>query len=251
MRFYTTPPKTIEHPYLMVNPRTRKILYKRSFDHAILDCGVEYFAHNPEVTDYPKSLLKNWGGLAQIQTRNWGNDIWVTIPDYPDDLNKGQFGDNVSKTLENVEKYLSVDNVNWIVTIQSRLHDVISFYESLQRTRQLVGKNYPRIAIGTVCKSRKKKFIITCMKAARKHFPDSHIHAFGVTLSYLPEISNFIDSFDTMAWNFPRTRFKQWSQETGLRPFPNGKIENLEYFWNRYIDRLNELGVLENMGCKE
>jgi len=57
MRFYTLPPQTVEWPYLLVNMRKWKELWKRSFEHAILDSGVEIFKYNPDFKDYPKSLL--------------------------------------------------------------------------------------------------------------------------------------------------------------------------------------------------
>lgn len=241
------PPRGIEWPFLMPNPRTRKELYRRKFTHAILDCGVEYFGNKPEIKDYPRHFLKDWPGIARIATKTWGDKLLVTIPDYPDDLNPGQFGDNVSKTLKNVEEFLSIDGVNWLVTIQGRYLNLLSIYESLQRTKELIG-DYPHIAVGTVCKARKKKYIVSSLRAVRAIFPKSQIHAFGVTLTCVKDLEPYIDSFDSMAWCFPRKSFKQWSEETGFKPFPNtSPLTNNEanrFFWDSYIRRLKELEVL-------
>ena len=258
MRFYTTPPKDFEHPYLMLNPNWYKEIFKREFEHAILDCGVEFFKTNPDAKEYPRHFLALWKYRAQWMTDIFGDRLWVTIPDYPDDYHPGQFKDNIGMTLRNVEEFIQYDGINWIVTIQSRFQDHLSFYQSLQKTKEIVG-DYPRIAIGTVCKSRNKKFIVECVKAARKHFPNSHIHAFGPTLSCITEIKPYLDSFDSMAWCYPRKNFKTWSEETGLKPFPNahplcmsekGRHAN-KIFWTSYLKRLNELGIIADFMTKD
>lgn len=59
MKFYTLSPRDLYWPYLMVNPRTRKELYKRKFKHAILDSGVEIFQQNPNLREYPDRFLWN------------------------------------------------------------------------------------------------------------------------------------------------------------------------------------------------
>jgi hypothetical protein len=180
-RFYTLPPSGVDWPFLLVNPNNYKVLFKRKFKHAILDCGVERFSKNPELKDYPKSFLENWKWKAKQLTEIFGDKIWVTIPDYPEDYHPGQFGDNISKTLRNIEDFIKVDGVNWLPSIQSRYLDRLSFLESCQRVKETIG-DYPQVAIGTVCKTNKLSFIEYCCKVARKFFPKSHVHAFGLTL---------------------------------------------------------------------
>jgi len=249
MRFYTLPPRHIEWPYLLVNMRIWKELWRRKFKHAILDSGVEVFKHNPHLKDYPKSFLFRYAQRAEIVSRRFEGKVWVTIPDYPDDLNPGQFGDNVEKTLQNVEEFISIDGVDWLPVIQARYLDVFSFYESCHRLRKLVG-DYPRVAIGTVCKTRRHKFIVECCKVARKFFPKSWIHAFGLTLDVLPKVAGLIDSFDSLACYFPRLSFKEWSAKTGLRPFPNAnpmsRTKQNEFFFYSYLKRLKEIVEVES-----
>jgi len=227
LRFYTLPPAGVNYPYLLVNPNNYKALYKIKFKHAILDCGVEIFKHNPTLSDYPKSFLHRWKWKAKQLTEIFGERLWVTIPDYPDDYNPGQFGDNVTKTLRNIEEFIAVDGVNWLPSIQSRYLDKFSFLESCQKLKEIIG-NYPQVAIGTVCKTNRLDFITYCCHAARKHFPNSWIHAFGLTLkalatlakaisswdSLVPECGRtkwryrLIDSFDSLAYTFPRESHK-------------------------------------------
>ena len=160
----------------------------------------------------------------------YGDRIWVTIPDYPDDINPGKFGDNVKKTVENIEEFISIDGVNWLISLQSRYLNIFTFTEAIQAVKDRVG-DYPRIAIGTVCKTNKLSFITKSCKLARKHFPHSHLHAFGLTLTALPKLVSVLDSFDSTAWTFPR--------KPG-RGMCSTKEERIEYFYE-YLKRIKEL----------
>jgi len=250
IRFYTLPPSGISYPYLLVNPNNYKILFKTKFEHAILDCGVEAFKHNPKLPDYPKSFLEHWKWKAKQLTEIFGEKLWVTIPDYPDDYNPGQFGDNVVKTLRNIEAFISVDGVNWIPSIQSRYLNRFSFLESCKTVKELIG-DYPRVAIGTVCKTNRINFIEYCCKVARSNFPNSHIHAFGLTLRALPKVAktiaswdslvpecgrtkwrhSFIDSFDSLSYTFPRC---------GHQPSCKNLDDRRKFFY-AYLQRIQQI----------
>jgi hypothetical protein len=220
MRFYTNPPKDYGYPYFMLNPKYTQRLLKEDFKHAILDCGIEIF-NKLEVKNYPEKFLDKWKATALKFSDLCGSDrLWVVIPDYCDDLLPGSLGDNVGKTLENIEGFITVDKVSWVVSLQARYRNPFSFAEAVQGVHDLIGK-YPRIAIGTICKTRKISFIEQSCKFARRHFPDSRIHGFGLTLSALPKVLDSLDSFDSMAWCFPRKDFKTWTRETGYKPFLN------------------------------
>lgn len=244
------PPREKPHPFLMANPKTIKELEKREFEHAILDCGVEFFKVNPLVKEYPDYFLESWKLIARKYTDIFGEKLWVTIPDYPDDYHPGQFGDNTKKTLNNIEEFISLDGVNWVATIQAKYQNNLQFYDAIHQFKDLVGQ-YPRIAIGTVCKSKNHNYMVQCLRGARTHFKNSYIHAFGLTLSIIPKIinDNLIDSFDSMAWCYPRKKFKEWCETTGLKPFPNTSPLTNGYsnvfFWDSYIKRLKELKVID------
>jgi len=238
MRFYTTPPNGVQYPYLLVNPRTRKTLRRREFEHAIADSGVLIF-HDPKVKDYPPYFLKEWEYHAKILTDMYDEKVWCTIPDYPDDYNPGQFGDNVSKTLQNIEDFITIDGVNWLISLQSQFLNIFTFTKAIQGVKDLVG-DYPRIAIGTVCKTNNLDFIENCCKVARAHFPHSWIHAYGLTLTALPRVNGWLDSFDSMAWTFPRGRG---------RGSCKNKEERLQYF-NEYLQRIDEITLSINSKSK-
>jgi len=255
MRFYSLPPRAVEWPWLIVNPRTYKELYKRKFRHALLDPGVELFKHNPKRTDYPKAFLESWCHKAKQLCEIFKDRLWVTCPDYPDDYNPGQFGDNITKTLSNIDYCLQRwPQVNWLPVIQARYLDLLSFHESCQRLHAMIG-NFPRVAIGTVCKTQKLSFIVDCVKAARQHFPESHIHAFGLTLTVLPCVSGTIQSWDSLACTMggPRTKWRRvrelldsfdslaytFPRKPGLPSSPSTRFR-IQYFHD-YVSRITEL----------
>lgn len=203
VRFYTLPPSGIEHKYIFVNPRSIKELEKRQFVHAICDSGVHFFYDNPEAEDYPSGYIDRYMELAKKLAASFGDKIWITIPDYPDDYHPGQFGDNVEKTLVNIRRFAGIENVLWMPTIQANFKDMQSFRYSCKQLRRM--KEFERVAIGTVCKVRDLEFISRCCRTARRFFPKSWIHAFGPSLNAIPYIKYYIDSFDSTAWTFPRT----------------------------------------------
>lgn len=244
LRFYSLPPRQIQYPYLLVNMWHWRELEKRKFEHAILDSGVEVFKTRKHLKDYPPSFLQRYSQRAEIVNHKFEGKVWVTIPDYCDDITPGRFGDNVEKTLRNIQEFITIEGVEWLPVLQCRFLNVFSFYEACERTRALIG-DYPRIAIGTVCKTRRHSFIVECCEIARKFFPKSWIHAFGLTLDVLPKVKDYINSFDSLACYFPRTSFKEWSAKTGLKPFPNvsptSRSKVAEIFFNAYLERLKQI----------
>jgi hypothetical protein len=221
-----------------------KELEKRKFEHSILDSGVEIFKTRKHLKDYPPEFLKRYNQRAEIISHRFKGKIWVTIPDYCDDINPGMFGDNVEKTFRNIEEFIKNERVEWLPVLQSRFLNIFTFYEACDRMKRLLG-DYPRVAIGTVCKTRKHSFIVECCKITRKFFPKSWIHAFGLTLDVLPKVKKYINSFDSLACYYPRTTFKEWSAKTGLKPFPNispmSHSKVAELFFNAYLERLKEI----------
>lgn len=225
-RFYTLPPRGIYYPYLFVTPKSYKFLFKTKFEHAILDSGIGIFKRNPQLDDYPRGFLTHWKVLAQYLTKIFKEKLWIVIPDYPDDLNANhQFGDNIAKTIRNIKDFIVVKGVNWLPVIQSRFLDKSSFLLSCKLTKEIVG-DYLRIAIGTICKTNNLNFIEFCCKTAREFFPNSWIHAFGLTLRALKSCKGLIDSFDSMSYTFPRESHRGSCKNTK---------ERIEFF-NKYLE---------------
>jgi len=198
------------------------------FKHSIIDSGVMIFVQK-NVKDYPKSFMKSYDFHARQFTAIYDKRVWVAIPDYPDDYNPGQFGDNIEKTLKNIEHFITIDNVNWLPVIPSRYKNRFSYLYSCEKTKELIG-DYPQVAIGTVCKCNEISFIEYCAKVTRKTFPKTWIHAFGLTLRAIPKVKDCIDSFDSMAWTFPRT--------SGHSAKNN---RELQQYFKAYLKRLNEI----------
>ena len=234
LRFYTLPPDVYaDYPWLLVNFFNRKKLERFRFKHAILDSGVNRIFFNWKRDDYPAWVLNRIAFVAQQLSEIYRGRLWVTIPDYPDDYYPGTVRDNIDRTLRNIERFLPVEGVEWLPVIQCRYHDIFSFYESCEEVKKLIGEDYPRIAIGTVCKSRKLSFIVNCCKIARKYFPNSHIHAFGLTLKALPKVKDYIDSWDSLAWTYPR--------ESGGASCKN--LSERQKFFYIYLKRIKMLGI--------
>ena len=231
MRFYTNPRGLGQYPYIMLHMKQRRQLLRIRFDHAIVDSGVMIFVRK-NVDDYPHWFLKIYDFRAKQLSEIYGDRVWVTIPDYPDDYNPGQFGDNVSKTLENIKDFISIKDVNWLPVLQSRYMNRFSFLEACEKTKEIIG-DYPRVAIGTVCKCNKVSFIEYCSKVARKIFPKSWLHAFGLTLRALPLVKDYLDSFDSMAWTYPRTSGHSAKNTTELQQY-------FQAYLNRVDDILEE-----------
>jgi len=251
VRFYSLPPRSLYYPFLLINMKYRDELRKRRFEHAILDSGVEIFK-DKRVQEYPKSFLWRYAQWAEIVSHQNKGKVWVTIPDYPDDLNPGQFGDNVEKTLKNVEEFISREGVEWLPVIQSRYFNRFSFIEGCKKLHHLIG-NYPRVAIGTVCKVRNVKYITYCCKVARKFFPKSWIHAFGLTLTALPKVTKYINSFDSLVpgagygGKFVGVRLL-WCLSMGLiQKGTFGQVDAVKRedlaikFWNRYLQKIADI----------
>jgi hypothetical protein len=250
IRFYTLPPSGVDWPYLLVNPNNYRALFRCKFKHAILDCGVEAFKKNLNLKGYPKSFLENWKWKAKQLTEIFGERLFVTIPDYPDDFHPGQFGDNVSKTLANIKEFVSVEGVNWLPSIQSQYLNRFSFLESCQRVKEIIG-DYPQVAIGTVCKTNNLSFIEYCCKVARKFFPKSHVHAFGLTLKALPRLKWTITSWDSLVPECGRTKWRYWlldSFDSLSYSFPreSGKsscrnLSERQKFFYAYLERVKQI----------
>ena len=214
----------IRYPYVFTHINNYKWLHRRLWKQAILDCGVEIFWRK---TEYPPRFLDYYLHVAVQLAEIYGERLWVTIPDYCDDHK--HVPNNVEKTLRNIEKFIDVEGVSWLPVIQARYLDIFSFYESCEKTREIIG-DYPRVAIGTVCKTRRLSFIVECCKIARKFFPHSWIHAFGLTLHALPKVAVYIDSFDSSAYTFPR---KSGHSCKNMK-------ERIEYF-HAYVRRIEEI----------
>lgn len=232
-RFYTWPesPTTLGYPYILSNYYEWKRLKRwNGLKHGILDVGIEVVGNRG---DYPDGFLDRYYSIAFRLTQLLGDRIWCVIPDFCDDMNPGLIKDNVEKTLSNIDKMKNLESVNWVYPLQARYLDLGSFKFSCSEVSKL---NPKRVAIGTVCKTRNKPFIIKCCMMAREYFPESWIHAFGPTLDVIPNILPFIDSWDSSSFFFnvgSRGKFKSY-----------GFKKERRILFQKYLAKVNR--ILEN-----
>jgi len=204
--FFTTPPPGVKYPYVlttMTRPAHEIINKYHYAEFILLDTGVDLFFFRKRLQDYPKGYLEHYADKARLLSRIFKN-AWVTIPDYPDDYYPGHIRDNVEKTIANIRRFIGIPGVQWLPVVQSRFHDRFSFLSALAEVRSVIG-DFPRVAIGTVCKSRDSRWIAYTAHATRNHFPHSKIHAFGATLKALPRFHMYVHSVDSNSWDFYRS----------------------------------------------
>lgn len=221
LKFYTTPP--IPYPYVM-RPIHRKVNFK--FLHEIVDIGI-YDLLKPPYIHKEKKLLK-WEALEPKG--------WKIVPDYPDirrEHNISEFTmDNVEKSKEMIERFYDAKNPTHVPVIQGYKDDPDSFVEYIdwfKTNHDLPESN--AIAIGTICKAGRKKATVEVVTNIRNAFPDLHIHAFGLKLTHFDKVYHLIDSWDSMAWTFPRGRG---------RGSAKNKVEKIQYFYD-YMEVADKL----------
>ncbi len=224
MKFYSLPPVGTHHPFLLVNYKRITQLKRRPYEHAILDCGISIF--HGENMDYPEGFHDKYHAIAKGLKNGW-----AVIPDVPDDHHPQE--NNIERTIRTVQQYTDQRHgVDWVPVLQSKVNDINSFRWGISEVKRLGLDLYNvRLGIGTVCKVNDLSFIRRCAQVARREYPDSHIHMFGLTLRALPRVIDLVNSWDSMAYTFPR--------ETGGHSAKNKK-ERVEY-WRKYLKRINEL----------
>ncbi len=234
VRFYTFVPRGVWWPYHFYTYFRQEDIWSGDYEHAICDTGVGLLFNHRNMRDYPEFFFERYIAFAKQVTKKVGDGkVTFVIPDYPADYHDGKCRsaeDNVERTLRNIERFISIDGIDWLPVIQAPYLDIEGFRESCRLTRKLIG-SYPKVAIGTVCKTNKLDFIVKCCKIARQYFPSSWIHAFGLTLKALPHVAHLIDSFDTTAWTKLR--------EPG-KPSAKNQTQRIEYF-KAYLAKVQQI----------
>ena len=209
-KFYTLPPID-GWPYVLINVNRPNLSYVRrnwkDVKSVIIDSGVEIF-RNPRVKDYPPSW---WDRLISIyyEVRPWVREVWVTVPDYPDDYHPRNLwiGDktNIERTIENIIHALDhYPEVNWLIPIQGWNSDPRSLSLSVEYLEALgvIGeRNY--FAIANLCVESQSDIIVKSVGIVRSLLPSKRLHVFGIKLNALRKVCHLIDSFDSFAWTRP------------------------------------------------
>ncbi|ADJ54244.1 hypothetical protein HAV1_gp21 [Hyperthermophilic Archaeal Virus 1] len=133
------------------------------------------------------------------------------VPDYPSDYENNPIGDNIERTIRNIEyattKY---PNVKWIIPIQGKKDDVASVIKTFEQVVNMgVLDRYSHIAIAPTCTTHNIKFLRDVsmliwkrVKQLEKNGRYIKIHMFGTTMKAWKHIAPYIDSTDTIVTNY-------------------------------------------------
>lgn len=237
MNFFTTPPVSENWPYILMNvsrpDRGLRYLRRHPQKTVILDSGVEIF-RRPGVFDYPQNHLLNLVRLYE-RIKPLTIECWATIPDYPDDykprsLWASQQVTNIERTHANIKGALQIyPEVNWLIPIQGHNEEP----ESIRRAISLLNDSgiigsHTFFAVSNLCTSKRKSVLLETVKLARRLLPGKRLHSFGISLTAALELQDTLDSFDSMAWTFPRGHGGHSART---------ERERIEWFQN-YVKRL-------------
>ena len=244
VRFYTLAP--LPHPYILLNANRPKIYipkkYKEKVESIILDAGVEIF-RDPKVKDYPKGhiekLISLHEKLKKIFTKA---EIWVTVPDYPDDYHPrnlwvSEEKTNIERTLDNVLQCTSkYQEISWLIPIQGWNKTPESVRRSVKGLRNHgILKQYDYFGIANLCVENDLRIVYQTVKLVHKLLPEKKLHVFGLKLRGVPLVKDYIFSFDSMAWTRPlnktlKTKYGNFSWKT---------TEQAREYFKVWLERLN------------
>ena len=163
------------------------------------------------------------------------------MPDYPDIFKEHKIDMNIDNVVNSkllMKKYYNPKDNTHMPVIQGYYNNPNSFidYSEWFLDNYTIGPN-TIIGVGTLCKNADKKTIKAVLKNIRQIFPNNKIHAFGLSIKYLTDLFEYLDSFDTTAWTFPRT--------SGLPSAKNKKMR-IKYFHD-YLQSLEQKrNIIEN-----
>ena len=219
--FYSYPPVECEWPWILRNIKQKPL---ENTKHEIVDIGIYDLLQEPH--RHSEEKLQKW---TEISTEGW-----KVVPDCPD--LHGEFGklidfDNVEYSWDLLTEYYDPKDKSQLPVIQSHYEQLSSFKEYITRFKDVYGEP-DKIAIGSICKSNNNDIAIQMLKIARREFPNSWIHAFGLRFRQFRRAYKLIDSFDSTSWTFPRQSGHSCKN----------KEERIQYFWD-YINIIEGINV--------
>lgn len=218
-RFYTYPPVECKWQWILRNIKQKPL----PCTHEIVDIGIYDLLKPPY--QHSEDKLKKW---IELDT-----DGWKVVPDCPD--LQGEFGreidfSNTEYSWALLRKYYNQKDTTHLPVLQSEYQNIKSFKEYIKRFKDEYGR-VDKVAVGSICKADNHDIGVKMLKIARREFPDSWIHAFGLRFQQFKRAYSLIDSYDSTSWTFPRSSGR-------------GSCKNLEErveFFNDYIQRINEV----------
>lgn len=231
MRFYTLPPLEVPYPYVIINanrpePGLRYIArHWAIIDSVIIDSGVEIF-RDPKVREYPGGPARWIERLVALYRRVRaivpGADVYVTVPDYPDDYHPrslwlSEERTNIERTIDNILLALEFyPDIGWLIPIQGHYEDPKSIVAAMEKYEKAgilewAAGNTHYIAIANLCVSKKCSTIARTLALAHNWLLQHglraklRIHVFGPAASCVRRAKQYIDSWDSTAWTKPRS----------------------------------------------
>jgi len=235
------PPDRVPYPFILMNANrpSEGLRYIRRHHSVvrsvIIDSGVEIF-RNPLVKDYPGGHLSRLVKLYH-RVKQLVGEVYVTCPDYPDDYHprslwlSGEIT-NIERTLLNIEECLcNWPSVNWLIPVQGHYRDPDSVVRAVRLLDSWgVVDRYGYFAVANLCVEKRRDVMVKTARTVRMLLPDKKIHVFGLDMPTALKLRGVIDSFDSMAWTFPRGRGGHSCKNTR---------ERIEYF-KAYLEKLNK-----------
>ena len=215
-RFYTLPPEVIPYPFILINannPNVNYLVRHRDFiESVIIDSGVEIF-RDPEIKDYPPNHFEKLVSLyKRVKCIVRDAEVYVTVPDYPDDYHPKSLWingkTNIERTLDNILYALtSYSEVNWLIPVQGHYRSPKSVIYALELYQKHdVPLNY--IGLANLCVEDRVSIVNETVELAWawlfSNGYNTKIHVFGPDIRSIPAIKQYIYSFDSMAWTRPR-----------------------------------------------
>jgi len=264
--FYTLPPYTLPWPYILVNSNNPSIGLRYLRRHSenvrsvIIDVGISIFK-DPNVREYPGGPAKKIKEQASLYRRIVsllpGAEVYVTVPDYPDDYHPGQLWlspgkTNIERTMDNIIYAVrEYPDINWLIPVQGHNKDPrsVEYAITLLRVYEIT-ERYKKFAIANLCVERIPQIIIETCARARRLLPGKSLHVFGPRIPEVVHLvkNRIIDSFDSHAW----TRPNGLAERCYLRPLHKKRASaktllEREIFFLAWVITLNKYLPMDNV----
>jgi hypothetical protein len=181
-------------------------MYVKSDVHSIIiDAGVHKVFHEWGLKEYPGGY-KAW--ISKVVSfydfvKRVAKSVWAVVPDYPSDYPNNPIQNNVDLTIRNIEYALNnYSDVKWIIPIQGKPNSVQSVANTIDRLKQLGLLKSSYVAVAPTCIAKSVDFLRRLAFTSRQLLRDKKIHMFGVTARAWKDISKYVDSTDTITFNF-------------------------------------------------
>jgi len=250
--FFTLPPLYVSYPFILINANNPALSYiarhRKHIKAVLIDSGIEIFKHGYK--EYPESAkvrLKKQIILYERVRRYRIPQIWVTIPDYPDDYTPRQCwlsGEitNIERTHWNILKAIDdYSDIPWVIPVQGHFEEPRSILRAIDLLEAAgILKKYNVYGIANICTEEKVNLIFRTLQIARIALKDKWIHAFGIKLNSLRRVHSIINSFDSLAWTKPHSRtLKQEHNHSAKNMF-----ERMLFFFSWYLQYLRITGQM-------